>query len=62
MSFKYILTFTSYGVDESSLRSAVEALGVINLNISRTPESALANYSSAMPTVYAAKNSGLSFR
>jgi hypothetical protein len=51
MSFKYILTFTSYGVDESSLRSAVEALGVINLNISRTPESALANYSSAMPTV-----------
>jgi predicted transcriptional regulator len=53
MTFKYTLTFTSHGVDESSLRSAVEALGVINLNISRTPEGALATYSSAMPTVSA---------
>jgi DNA-binding MarR family transcriptional regulator len=37
MAFKYSLTFLSHGVDESALRTAIEALGILNLTIARVP-------------------------
>jgi DNA-binding MarR family transcriptional regulator/DNA-binding PadR family transcriptional regulator len=51
MPFKYTLTFSSHGVDESALRSAIESLGVLNLTIARMPAGVPESASSALPKI-----------